>query len=288
MPVPVDISGTKIYNPVMFGYIVADTKSLDPQQQARYKSCYCGLCRAIGGRCGAMCRLSLTYDMVFLTLLLGSLYEPPEEEVNAFCLVHMGRRRSVSSAAMDYAADLNVLLARLSCLDDWTDDRNLLRLGEARLLRRGADAAAERLGAKAEFIRDCIRELGEIEARGEKDPDPGASSFGRLMGELFVWRRDRWEPTLRQAGEHMGRFLYLMDAMEDLERDRRRGLYNPLADIAAQGATREEILDILVNQMASCAALIDRLPLVQDAGLLNNILYNGVWSSLGRKEEDKA
>ncbi len=271
----------------MFGYILADVKSLEPQQRARYRSCYCGLCRAIGGHCGASCRLSLTYDMVFLALLLGSLYEPPEEEQNTFCLVHMGRRRSVRSAATDYAADLNVLLARLSCLDDWVDDRNLLRLGEAKLLRRGAEAAAGRLGAKAKFIRDCLKELSDVEARGEKDPDPGASAFGRLMGELFVWRQDRWEPTLRQAGEHMGRFLYLMDALEDLERDGRRGLYNPLAEIAAQGATREEILDILVNQMASCAALIDRLPLVQDAGLLNNILYNGVWSSLGRKEEDK-
>ena len=51
----------------------------------------------------------------------------------------------------------------------------------------------------------------------------------------------------------------------------------------AEGATREDILDILVNQMASCAALIDRLPLVQDAELLKNILYTGVWSSLRRK-----
>ena len=81
----------------------------------------------------------------------------------------------------------------------------------------------------------------------------------------------------------MGRFLYLLDAMEDLDRDKRRGNYNPLAAVMAEGATREDILDILVNQMASCAALIDRLPLVQDAELLKNILYTGVWSSLRRK-----
>ena len=86
-----------------------------------------------------------------------------------------------------------------------------------------------------------------------------------------------------EAGEHMGRFLYLLDAMEDLDRDKRRGNYNPLAAVMAEGATREDILDILVNQMASCAALIDRLPLVQDAELLKNILYTGVWSSLRRK-----
>ena len=86
----------------------------------------------------------------------------------------------------------------------------------------------------------------------------------------------------------MGRFLYLLDAMEDLDRDRRRGTYNPLAGIMAEGATREDILDILVNQIASCAAMIDRLPLVQDAELLRNILYSGVWSSLKRKGETTA
>ena len=103
------------------------------------------------------------------------------------------------------------------------------------------------------------------------------------MGELFLWRKDRWADTLRAAGEHLGRFLYLLDALEDLDIDRRRGNYNPLAGIAAEGATREDILDILVNQMASCAAMVDRLPLVQDAELLWNILYTGVWSSLRRK-----
>ena len=280
-----DIPGARLYNLPMFGYILADVKSLDAQQQTRYRNCYCGLCRAIGGRCGTVCRMSLTYDMVYLALLLGSLYEPPEEEQSAFCIVHMGRRRSFRSEATDYAADLNVILARLSCLDDWKDDRNLLRLGEAGLLRRGTEAAAERLPEKTAAIRDCLAELSDVEARGEKDPDPGASAFGRLMGELFVWKKDRWEPVLREAGEHMGRFLYLMDAFRDLERDRRRGLYNPLAGIMAEGAAREEILDILVNQMASCAALTDRLPLVQDAALIRNILYSGVWSSLGRKEE---
>ncbi len=273
----------------MFGYILADTGALNPEQLSRYKGCYCGLCRSIGSRCGQLCRLSLTYDMVFLTLLLGSLYEPREEERSGPCPVHPVRKRSSwQSEATAYAADLSAILARQNCLDDWKDERRLLRLGEAALLRRGAEEAAERLPEKAAAVRSCLDELGEIENRGEKSPDPGASAFGRLMGELFLWKRDRWTDTLRTAGEHMGRFLYLLDALEDLDRDRRRGSYNPLAGIAAEGATREDILDILVNQMASCAAMIDRLPLVQDAELLRNILYTGVWSSLRRKGDTSA
>lgn len=284
-----DFSWPRGYNPHMFGYILADTGALTPEQRDRYKGCYCGLCRCIGSRCGQLCRMSLTYDMVFLTLLLGSLYEPPEEEQNGPCPIHpLRKRRSWQSEATGYAADLSVILARQNCLDDWADERRLLRLGEAALLRRGAEEAAGRLPKKAAAVQACLRELGEIEARGEKSPDPGASAFGRLMGELFLWREDRWADTLREAGEHMGRFLYLLDALEDLDRDRRRGCYNPLAGVVGEGATREDILDILVNQAASCAALIDRLPLVQDAELLRNILYTGIWSSLRRKGDTSA
>ena len=268
---------------------MADTRELTPEEQRRYRGCYCGLCRAIGARCGARCRLSLTYDMAFLALLLGSLYEPPETEKNGPCILHpLGRRYSWRTEATDYAADLNVILARYNCLEDWADDARILRLGEARLLRAGAEAAEKRLPQKAAAIRDCLRELGEIEAGRERSPDPGASAFGRLMGELFVWKEDRWSPILRQAGEHMGRFIYLLDALEDLEKDSRRGSYNPLAGIMEEGATREEVLDILVNQMASCAGQIDRLPLVQDAGILKNILYTGVWLTLRRKGDKNA
>ena len=108
------------------------------------------------------------------------------------------------------------------------------------------------------------------------------------MGELFLWREDRWSPILRRAGEHLGRFIYLLDALEDLEKDSRRGSYNPLAGILAEGATREEVLDILVNQMSSCAGELDKLPLVQDAGILKNILYTGVWLTLRRKGDKNA
>lgn len=268
----------------MFGYILADTGTLTPAQLDRYKACYCGLCRCIGSRCGQLCRMSLTYDMVFLTLLLGSLYEPREEEKLGPCLIHpLRKRRSWQSEATEYAADLSAILSRQNCLDDWKDDRRLLRLGEAALLRRGAEAAEERLPRKAAAVRACLEELKEIEAREETSPDPGASAFGRLMGELFLWREDRWADTLRAAGEHMGHFLYLLDALEDLDADRRSGNYNPLAGMLEEGATREDVLDILVNQIASCAAMVDRLPLVQDAEILRNILYTGVWSSLQRK-----
>lgn len=109
----------------MFGYVVADQGSLNQIQLARYRACYCGLCRAIERRHGQLSRLSLTYDMTFLVLLLDSLYEPQRDDSAARCVAHPVRKQGQRiSKYTDYAADMNVALAYYNCLDDWADDRS--------------------------------------------------------------------------------------------------------------------------------------------------------------------
>ena len=104
--------------------MIADIPALSVEGKKRYRGCYCGLCRRIGRRCGTLSRCCLTYDMVFLTLTLNALYEPEETAEQGPCPIHpLTKRRSWHSEITDYAADLNVLLARLNALDDWADER---------------------------------------------------------------------------------------------------------------------------------------------------------------------
>ena len=141
--------------------------------------------------------------------------------------------------------------------------------------RRASEAWPE----KARVIEEELSSLGELERRGEQDPDAGARCFGRLMGELFVYRPDDavWAPRLRRFGEELGEFIYIMDAVLDLGRDAERGSYNPLAAFAA-GKTEEELHDLLTMLIGECAAVFELLPVVQDAGIMRNILYSGVWT----------
>jgi len=271
----------------MFGYLTAELGSLEAEERARYQGCYCGLCRAIGRQSGQVCRLCLTYDMVFLTLLLGSLYEPEERREVFACPRHpFGGRESWRSPASDYAGDLNVLLARLNCLDDWEDDRRILRWGEARVLKRSADAAAERNPRQHAAIREGMALLRDIEQRRDPSPDAGANAFGALMGELFIWKEDRWSPLLRRLGSALGRFIYLLDAWVDRETDERRGSYNPLAALIADGATPEDLGEILMAQAADAADAWERLPLLRDASLQRKILYRGIWARLPQPKEE--
>ena len=261
--------------------MVADPKSLPDALRSRYEGCYCGLCRSIGQRCGQVSRCALAYDMAFLTLTLHSLYEPPERQLCRPCPVHPFRRRpSWQSELSDYAADLNVMLALLKTEDDWADERRAVRRLEAALLRRSAQEAAERNPRQWEAMTGCMAQLREIERRRDPNPDAGANAFGALMAELFVRQSDRWEPVLRRMGAALGRFIYVLDAAVDRQSDEKRGLYNPVLSLMAQGAAEDDLRNILLMLMADCAEAWETLPLVQDAELMRSILYAGIWSRL--------
>ena len=264
----------------MFGYVIANPDSLTPEELDRYKSCYCGLCRTLKERHGQIGRLTLTYDMTFLVMLLESMYEPELHTGSERCAAHPVHAHNWSvSAVTEYAADMNILLAYQNCLDDWNDDRRLISRAEASMLSGRYRSAAERYPEKAAFIEQCLRELSELEKRGETDPDAGARCFGRLMGELFVYYPGDtiWGPRLRRFGEELGEFIYIMDAVLDLEGDRAHGRYNPLAAYA-EGKTDEELHSMLTMLIGECAAVFELLPIVQDADIMRNILYSGVWT----------
>ncbi len=266
----------------MFGYIQADRTRLDEEQAARYRAVYCGLCRTLRREYGAISRLALTYDMTFLAMLLASLYEPDEQSGQERCAPHPLRPHEYAQTEFSsYAAAMNVLLAREACLDGWHDDRNAAKYLAAQGLTRAAERAAVRYGAQENAIREGLSQLAEVEAHGKCEPDAAANAFGAILSSLFAPREDRWQPVLQEFGMALGRFVYLLDAVCDHTADRRRGRYNPLPNELMTGARpMHGELTLLIGDAASA---FERLPLVQDAALLRNILYFGVWAQYDRQ-----
>lgn len=268
----------------MFGYLVADTGLLTQEELTRYRGCYCGLCRSIRERYGQIAGLGLTYDMAFLALLLGSLYEPEERCGEGRCLPHpIGARGFWQSSACDYAADLNVAMAYLKCMDDWEDDGNPAALAEAAMFRKAWQRVCTAWPRQCAAIGSSLDELHRLERDRVEDADAAAASFGRMMGELFVWREDRWSGTLRRMGDSLGRFLYVMDACMDLDADTVRGRYNPFRRHYGREDNGQRFRDILKMLLGDCMREFDVLPLVQDAGLLKNILCAGLWQQFDQK-----
>ena len=267
----------------MFGYLTAQTELLTPEQLARYRACYCGLCRSLKDRHGQLGRLTLNYDMCFLVLLLDSLDEPELRQGEEPCIAHPRTARAWQRTEnSDYAADLTVALAYNKCLDDWHDDASPLALAETAALRRSYRKVQALWPRQCEAIEQGLRALGELEKNGEADPDAAAACFGALMAELFVRREDRWAPQLRSLGGALGRFIYILDACMDLDKDTLLGRYNPLRRRYGMN-NAAAFRDILKMLLGDAVRAFDALPLVQDAGLMQNILCAGLWAAFDKK-----
>lgn len=271
----------------MFGYVTANWKELTKEQQNRYGAVYCGICRRICQQSGNAGRLGLSYDMAFLALLLMSLYEPEEDSGKDPCMLHPVKRRPwVDNAYIRYAADMNVALAYYNCLDDWQDDGKRSAKLLANALEKYLPGIEARFPRQCTAIRDCIARLSGLEKANCANPDEPAGAFGDLMAELLTYEENLWAADLRQMGHALGRFIYLLDAALDYDKDKRKGKYNPyLAMGTGKDWPRWE--EYLVLAMGRCCAAFEKLPLVQDKALLDNILYSGVWVKYRGKGQEE-
>jgi hypothetical protein len=272
--------------PRMFGYVVCNKKELSKEEVDRYQSVYCGLCKTLESKYGQLSRMSLNYDMTFLILLFSSLYEPHEETEEFRCGIHpLHKRVEVVNKYTDYAADMTVALAYHKSLDDWQDEHRKLSRKYAQMIE------ADYIKVKSHYPRQCsaiekgISELNKIEKLSYSLADEAINCFGRLMAELFVVEDDFWSNSLRSFGYSLGRFIYLMDATIDYNKDKKTGNYNPLNSMGKKPDEMEKILTMIIGE---ATAEFEKLPLVQDSHILKNILYGGVWqqyyAKIGRKE----
>ena len=285
----------------MFGYIAVNKPELKIREFDEYQSFYCGLCCSLKRTSGRISQMTLTYDMTFLALLLTALYEEETELRMERCPIRPWRkvRKSVNPMT-DYAACMNVLLACYNLQDDWIDDRSLKSGIEYRLLIRKTGKIAEKYPRQSKAVLDYLQELHRCESERTADLDLAAGLTGRMLGEVFACRDDIWADDLRQMGFFLGKYIYLMDAWEDMEEDRKSGSYNPwlvcreqILAMAPKTQTPEDffesyILQILTMMMAETTRAFERLPILEHAEILRNILYSGIWSKYESVKKEKA
>ena len=271
----------------MFGFVTANLSELSKEDQARYHAVYCGICRAIREQASSSARLGLCYDMAFLALLLMSLYEPEETAGTRACRLHPIKPRPwVDNPYIRYCADMNVALGYYNALDDYEDEHRLGAKVMAGVFGRELERIESLYPRQCGTIETCLQELRQLETDNCGNPDLPAGCFGRLLGELFVYHEDMWADTLRQTGDALGRYIYLADAAMDYRRDRKKKQYNPFIAMGT-GNNPSQWEQYLVLAMGRCTDYYERLPLVQDKPILDNILYSGVWVEYRKRLRSK-
>lgn len=265
----------------MFGYINADINQLSEEDKKQYQQFYCGLCHQLGRTAGPKAQLLLNYDLCFLGLLLQSLYEPDISSANSRCLIHPFKNRPFySSEAIEYAADMDIILSYHSLLDNYTDDNSKIAKLAADSLKKDYLRIRDKYPRQTKAVEDYIANLSLAEANHESNIDKVSSYTGEMLGTLMNWKEDAWGTTLHCMGFHMGKFIYILDAYEDLKKDTKRGNYNPLSYMKHESPKEYEtfVRINLTSLMAECAKSFERLPIVDNADILRNIIYSGVWT----------
>ena len=252
--------------------------ALDKEQQTRYRAYYCGLCRRLREKYGQQGRMTLSNDMTFLAIVLSSLYEPKVTQVSGICPIHpLSARQFAETEVFSYAADMNLLLAYYMCLDGVQDDHSTLKGLRAHALKKHFDTITARYPDKCAQISNALERISILEAQQSTDLDELCALSGRIVGEVFRARQDEWAPMLRALGDALGRFIYLMDAYEDFEADRRLRRFNPLTRLHEQPDYEDQIRDILYLLAGEAAQALDLLPLERDLDLIRNVIYSGIW-----------
>ncbi len=280
----------------MFGYITADRAELKGKELDRYRAFYCGVCRDLRDSCGESARLTLTYDMTFLGILLTGLYEGETELQECRCLLHPGKEhKMIRNAYTAYAADMNLILVYHNLMDDWEDEHKAASYAAARALRGTYLKTVAKYPRQNKAVRRYLKALHEIERRNDRSIDKASGETGKLMAEIFVMKEDVWSEDLRELGFYLGKFIYLMDAWDDLEKDKKSGNYNPFLELSEDEDYENEAGQILTMQVAAATRAFERLPIIEEVDILRNILYSGIWVKYrtkvmerGKKQDDRS
>lgn len=280
----------------MFGYVIPDKNNMYIKDFNVFQAYYCGLCKALSRSGSQLSRLCTNYDTTFYNALLHSLTDTEVKIERKLCLIN-GKKKPVivTDDLTRKVADLSALLVYYNALDDVHDGKKS-RAAVVGVLAARKRAAARRLKEADALMKESFRKLDILEKRNSAQLDLVADCFASLMRDVTR--------TLIPTDEHidtfmynLGRLVYFFDAADDVEKDAKKGRYNPL--IAAYGKcdTKAEFLEknaqeldfLLRSTYNKLVGAYNHMHIVVSEGMLSNTVYLGLNMQMERllKGDDK-
>ena len=226
----------------MFGYVRADTPYLYIKDDTLYKAMYCGVCKGIASVCGHTARMGLSYDVTFLSVLLHNLAGIDVKIEKQHCLTHHIRSRQmaeVDEMTMQLGA-LNTLLVYYKYTDDIADgDRGR---GKRLWFKKGFKRAKKRYPEIERIVRENLAAQEAVERAKTDSIDRAADATACMIAEFSDYvLGTKKTPYTRNLFYALGKWIYLIDALDDYDKDVKKGAYNPFA-LAYKAQDRETLL----------------------------------------------
>lgn len=267
----------------MFGYIMPLKDELLIREYNTFKAYYCGLCSEIGKK-SYPSKFALTYDLTFLAIVLSSLYIDMESAGKVFCPFKMKHVMRVNTNQfIDYASEMNILLFNRKLYDNYIDDGNFISLFFSKLtdLKNKSDIVNE----KITDIDFRLKELNKLEKNYCDNLDEVSHVFAEITSDIFSIYQDKNTKLLRHFGYHIGKWIYVLDAYDDLINDIKKSNYNPcIYNFHYNGEEpekfKEKIKDniefVLFKCLTEITNALNLLEFKKNKGIIENIVYLGM------------
>lgn len=292
----------------MFGYVTPCKMEMKIKDYEKFKAYYCGLCNSIKNNYGNLPRLTLNFDMTFLAVLLDSLGDNKSSFTEFRCLIHPLKKRVmvVNNEALDYAAFSNTTLAYYKLMDDVQDNKTMKSKVFSLFLRNYLSKSKVEYIDVMKYTKEKLLLLNTLEAnQGDISLNEQLSIdehltidelshvFADLTGFIisFYYKEAPFKDDLYWLGYNLGKWIYIIDAYDDLEKDMKSNSFNAINSLFNSDKLDFKSFSILIKQridyiLTTCAQQclknLNSLPLIKNEDILYNILELGLMEKMDK------
>lgn len=280
----------------MFGYVKTDIPNMYVKDTVLYKSVYCGLCKSIGKTCGGKCRFLLNYDLTFLSVFAHNVLDVDIEITKQRCVVHWFRKRpmaKIDELSCKIGA-LNVILAHYKLSDDILDS------GKGKLKQKffikGYKKAKNKYPEFDKIVKDNFKILLDYESKNGDSIDIASDSFGVMMKDLSKEIFDKlYTEKIGALCYNLGKWIYLIDALDDFDKDLKKGEYNVFINAYKQICSKDMLLKekasdlqfIFGSILSDIKQLSTEIDYKFNHDLIDNVLTRGLFVQTKKIMENK-
>ncbi len=270
----------------MFGYVTADKPNMLIKDYAVYRAYYCGLCKSIGRKNPPLMRFTINYDITFLTMLAHNYNKVEPKFKNALCIAHpIGKPFSVveNNPVQECVVDINTILGYYKAYDDTTDKGSLKHLVAKWYIKGKYKRASKRHPELDKALIKCFGELESLEKANSTDIDALTKTSADMLIAVAKECCPTYDDLLISLADNLGRWIYLIDAYDDLFKDIKKGTFNPLKP---EGELTEETInqiqstvrEKLYSYLKGIRDAYDKMDITITEGPLSAVVYVGLRS----------
>ncbi len=280
----------------MFGYITPLLDELTVRQYNYFRSYYCGICKEINYEYGNLPRMCLNYDMTFIGFLLDGLYDENLDITKERCVKHPLSKHAISKKtnALNYVTDLSILFSSYKLKDNIIDDNSTKSKVFYLALSSSSKKCQKKLVKADSIISKNLSDISIMErSKNFKSLDEISHPFSDIMGSIlrdFPFPIDNDSLAIREnlywLGYFIGKWIYLMDAVDDLKEDMDNSKFNPFVALYNKDNTLDfpslinnilEEIDLnIITCLTNCADYVKLIPFKKHKDIIENTINLGM------------